>query len=497
VTEIIQRSELRSDKGIALVEYPVAPHSLHREWQVLCAHYLPLTSPGSTWRHSRGSKIDDPEQGWKLHISATILTAVPILKAVGPFLKERGIHFKAAASLDVLGRLNSGLHYGYSQVGKFITVYATTEIEAQFLAEHLHYLTRDLHGPAVPFDEQFQRPSCISYRYGSFKALKIENANGTSTFALRDPQGNLVPDQRDAVKPSWVPNLFSNRFAVEPVESPLKTTYRVFQALLQRGKGGVYKAVDFGNTPPRFCLIKEGRLHGETNWDGRDGRERVGNEENVLSRLRASGVEVPVVYDSFEVEHNYYLVTEFIEGMTLQALLSRRRRRLTSVQVVKYIARLAELLSRIHAAGWAWRDCKPTNIIITKTGTMRPLDFEGACPIAEPDSDPWGTPGYVPPEWQDARRQSLPEAQDLYALGAITYLLVTGILPTTSAATPAGSLRRNVDPTLLDIIRSLLDAEPRKRPSAIMVAAILNQASRRAGAPILQKVAKLRVQDAA
>jgi len=421
--------------------------------------------------------IGAPEQGWKLHISATILTAVSVLKAVAPFFKERETHFKAVTSLDELARLNSGLYYGYSQVGKFITVYPGSETEAQFLAERLHDLTRGLHGPAAPFDDQFQRPSCISYRYGSFKSLRIDNADGTTTLALRDPEGNLVPDRRDAVKPDWVPDLFPDRFTVELGESPLKTTYRVFQALIQRGKGGVYKAIDFRNNPPRLCLIKEGRLHGETTWDGRDGRSRVESEERVLGHLRASGVEVPVVYDSFEVEKNYYLVTEFIEGVTLNAILSGRKRRFASPQILNYYARLAELLSRIHAAGWAWRDVKPTNLIVTKTGGLRPLDFEGACLIRKPDSDRWGTPGYIPPEWHDTPRQSSPEAQDLYALGAIGYLLITGVLPTISATTPIESLRKNIDPILLDVTRSLLDPEPRKRPSAATVATMLIQTS--------------------
>ena len=38
----------------------------------------------------------------------------------------------------------------------------------------------------------------------------------------------------------------------------------------QRGKGGVYQALDLNVNPPRLCLIKEGRKHGELTWDGRD-----------------------------------------------------------------------------------------------------------------------------------------------------------------------------------------------------------------------------------
>src|SRR5215213_10240427 len=97
--------------------------SLGERWQELCGRLLPLTTPGTGWRYSRASAPEDPEQGWKLHVSSTILTANRVLEAVGPFLHRRGVMFKAPESLAELGRINSGLYYGYSQVGKFITVY--------------------------------------------------------------------------------------------------------------------------------------------------------------------------------------------------------------------------------------------------------------------------------------------------------------------------------------------------------------------------------------
>ena len=97
----------------------------------------------------------------------------------------------------------------------------------------------------------------------------------------------------------------------------METPFRVLQALIQRGKGGVYQAIDFSSDPPRLCLLKEGRKHGEVTWDGRDGAWRVRNEERVLKQLAACGVKVPEVYSSFEVQENYYLAMEFIAGESL------------------------------------------------------------------------------------------------------------------------------------------------------------------------------------
>src|SRR5262249_26938770 len=141
--------------------------------------------------------------------------------------------------------------------------------------------------------------------------------------AVRDPQGEMEMDMcaPGMAKPAWAEDPFVLRRArrVAPaVDSPLKTTFRVFGALSQRGKGGGYQAVDMGAKPPRLCLLKEGRKAGEVGWDGRDGRWRIRHEARVLTILRESGVDVPRVYTSFEMSGNYYLVTEFIDGESLQ-----------------------------------------------------------------------------------------------------------------------------------------------------------------------------------
>ncbi len=277
-----------------------------------------------------------------------------------------------------------------------------------------------------------------------------------------------MPDRREQAKPDWVTDPFPIRRPPRrnnKARNPLTNSYGVMRAITQRGKGGVYQAVDFTSTPPRLCLIKEGRKHGEVSWDGRDGRWRVRNEERVLSVLRAKGLSVPRVYSSFELGGNAYLVIEFVEGQTLHGLLGKLQRRMTIALVLKYGIQLAEFFSQMHLAGWVWRDCKPGNILVTKTGELKPLDFEGACRIERPDSSLWGTPGFTPPEWQAAHRQTgLPD--DLYALGSILYLLATGRVLSATAPLPPEKLRRKIPGELRELILSLLSFEPEQRPSA-------------------------------
>jgi hypothetical protein len=455
--------------------------SLVSEWDELSTRYLPIAPQESIWRLSRLPNADDPEQGWKLHVSATILSACQVFKRAAPFLSQSGVLFKAPVALQELANLNCGLKYGFSQIGKFITVYPKDEAEAVLLARKLHCLTFGMPSPTVPFDLRFQPDSCVHYRYGTFGSLSIEEANGQKVSAIRNPQGNLCPDSRGPESaPAWAINPFPRprpRRGQNRQPSPLKTTFKAFEALSQRGRGGVYKALDFSVRPARLCILKEGRRHGETSWDQRDGFWRIRHEGEVLTELSQSGVKTPDVYMRFESEGNYYLVTEFVAGSTLQEFLSGLTKKLPLAKAFQISLQLARVMHKIHNAGWAWRDCKPLNIMISLDGSLRPLDFEGACRIDEPDKLPWGTPGYVPPEWSK-QKQEFRVYEDLYALGVILQQLWTGRSPgLIYPLPPAGKLRRHIPKSVRVLISSLVGLDPLKRPSAQHALKILEDSS--------------------
>jgi hypothetical protein len=454
--------------------------SLGADWAELCERYLPVRPKDSIWRYSREEMAGDPEQGWKLHVPATVLTAGKVLQTVAALLSGHGVLYKAPATLGELDKLNRGLFYGYSQIGKFLTIYPRTTDEAVALASSLHRLTRRMAAPAVPFDTKYRKGGCVYYRYGAFKMLEVECENGERTYAIRDPEGNLVPDERENPSPpEWVTDPFLQsraRRAAGPKPTPLRTTFKAFRALTQRGKGGVYKALDLSVQPPRLCVLKEGRRNGEVSWDGRDGFWRVRHEHRVLTSLRGAGIDVPRVYSSFKAEGNYYLAVEFIEGEDFNTCLMRRQRRLTVAAALRRGAELARLVSRIHAAGWVWRDCKPGNVIIEKGGGLRLLDFEGACPVDRPDPLPWSTPGYAAPEADDAFRGQSRLPEDLYALGAVTYFLLAGRTPADAAPLPLGELRRGVPEEARRVVAELLDPDPGRRPGALAAARRLEAA---------------------
>jgi class IV lanthipeptide synthase len=459
---------------------------LEMKWRRLCARYLRVSSSDPVWRYNRELSRDDPEQGWKLHVSATVLTAVEVFRRVAPVLSNTGVLFKAPVSLAELGKLNSGLFYSYSQVGKFITVYARNDREAVSLARNLDSLTEGMDAPQVPFDERFRR-GCVYYRYGAFHSLDIEQPDGTLIPGIRDPDGKPVPDvgRHACETPAWVSDPFrageSHRAQDSHSDTPLRTSFRVFRAIAQRGKGGVYNAVDFTLSPPRLCVVKEGRAQGETGWDGSDGRSRVRNEEAVLRSLRSEGVNAPQVYSSFEARGNLYLVLEHIEGETLAAILARRRHRLSVRRCLEYVIEACGILSEVHRAGWVWRDCKPSNLIVTRRTRMRPLDFETATPIGAVGSRHWYTPSFSPPPTSDATLAG-PE-EDLYAVGALLYFLLVGRTYEADSHLSIGKLRRGVSRSIVDLAEALLDPDAAHRPDAETSVRVMRNALVHHGSP--------------
>jgi serine/threonine protein kinase len=246
----------------------------------------------------------------------------------------------------------------------------------------------------------------------------------------------------------------------------LKDAYRIFRAIRQRGKGGVYQALDVTSQPPRLCVVKEGRANGEAGWDGRDGRWSIANEERVLRELLAAGIPAPRVYSSFSLSRNRYLVTEFIAGENLQSALARRRRRLSVRRTIELAIRIGEVLERIHAAGWVWRDCKPANLIVTPGGQLRPIDFEGAVRAGEPCPDGWITPLFSPPQVNSEGLEIADTSHDMYAFGVILYLMLTGRTPAQNEARAVCVKRPGVPSAVCRMTARLLDLDARMRPAA-------------------------------
>ena len=423
-----------------------------RRWLARTKH-LPLSA--GNWSYSRPARADDPEQGWKLHISATILSAAEVFARAEPILRRKDALFKVPCRLELLRSLNSGLA-DFSQIGKFLTVYPRSTGEAVELARELHRATRGLPGPRIPFDTRYRKESLVYYRYGVFR----RSAEDTPGF-IRAPGGRLHRDKRAPGRaiPRWLEDPFQNS---RPKNSKwrglISRNLLVFKAKAQRGKGGVYEAIDLTVLPVRRVIIKEGRRHGETNWDGRDGYALVKHEARVLRKLRKAGLPVPEIFREFTKNGNRYLVLEQITGRPLLAAQRIQPPNPSRRRAERILEQLGPILSRMHAAGWTWRDCKPSHIFVHR-GTVRFIDFEGACRSNQTELLPWGSPDYTPAPNRGQFSRRAGTFEDDYALGVIAFQFLSGKFPPGSPRRRASIYKATRCPdSLRSRIESLLRA---------------------------------------
>jgi formylglycine-generating enzyme required for sulfatase activity/predicted Ser/Thr protein kinase len=210
--------------------------------------------------------------------------------------------------------------------------------------------------------------------------------------------------------------------ALEP-DKILHNRYRIIKLLGQGGFGEVYQAWDQTLNGP--CALKRNlQLRPEV-------RRQFKKEAQMLFNLRHPSL--PKVYDYFEgFEDEQYLVMEFIEGEDLQTRVKRLGMP-TVGQTLEWIDQVCDALTYLHTRQppVVHRDIKPANLILTSEGRVVLVDF-GIAKIGDiqqvTHSGAQGvTPGYSPPEQYGPSGTNT--QSDVYALGATTYMLLTGQVP--------------------------------------------------------------------
>ena len=131
----------------------------------------------------------------------------------------------------------------------------------------------------------------------------------------------------------------------------------------------------------------------------------------------------------------FYLVMEYVEGPTLTAVL-RETPRLPPARALKIASEIGSALERAHALGIVHRDIKPDNIVLcSRDGDrdfVKVIDFgiartSNANTALTQMGTVFGTPGYLSPE--QALGQQVDAAADQYALGIVTFQMLTGRMP--------------------------------------------------------------------
>jgi len=114
-----------------------------------------------------------------------------------------------------------------------------------------------------------------------------------------------------------------------------------------------------------------------------------------------------------------FLVMEFVDGERLE---DERPEEIPVI--VDLFLKVAEGLHVLHQLGYAHADIKPNNILLTKDGGLKIIDFGQSCPLGRAKERVQGTPDYIAPE--QVQRREIDQRTDVYNLGATMYWVMTG-----------------------------------------------------------------------
>jgi serine/threonine protein kinase len=183
------------------------------------------------------------------------------------------------------------------------------------------------------------------------------------------------------------------------------------------------------------------------------------------------------LYDAAKEAGQRYMVMEYVQGETLRRFCDPDGPRLKPERVVDIMLKCSLALDYVHKSGVLHKDIKPANIMLTADGTPKLMDFgiaaESRADAAEHQTRVEGSPMFMSPE--QVRGKPLSPASDLYSMGALMYILLTG-QPMFVASnpkelfllvktTPAPSLKgvKGVPDALATLIDKLLSKDPAAR----------------------------------
>ncbi|MEU5399873.1 class III lanthionine synthetase LanKC [Streptomyces sp. NPDC005963] len=380
----------------------------------------------------RGLRL--PQQGWKIHISATLDNAESVLRRVLDYCVPRRLPVKFIPSPPLL-LLRNAKYADRAGSGKFLTVYPHSEESFPEVCGELMELLDGEPGPYILSDLRCG-DGPVHVRYGAFAPRFCPGPDGRLVPAVADPTGTLVPDPRGPSLriPDWVtpPAFLQPHIEARTTVGMDQMPYEITGALHFSNGGGVYKARD-----PRTgenVVLKEARPHAGLAADGADAVARLERERTALEQL--AGLDcVPQVRGTFEVGGHHFLALEHVPGTTLNTVFARRFP-LSATQpgaeqlaehaawARKMHALVTDAVHAVHERGVVISDLHMSNVMVSEDEEkVVLLDFEAASRIADRCRQVVANPAFVAPA--DRRGVEI----DRYALACLRLAL---LLPLTT-----------------------------------------------------------------
>lgn len=216
--------------------------------------------------------------------------------------------------------------------------------------------------------------------------------------------------------------------------------YRVISKIGAGGMGEVYLAQDTKLDRRAALKILPADLAAN-----HDRMRRFTQEAKAAAALNHPNIAH--IYEIGAHEGTNFIAMEFIDGETLREAIHRRKTDLA--KLLRYLHHAAEGLAKAHAAGIVHRDLKPDNIMISRDGHAKLLDF-GLAKLVEQQPMPsgdssevvtavmpqhslpgkvMGTVGYMSPEQAQGKTKEIDQRSDIFSFGCILFEAATGKRP--------------------------------------------------------------------
>jgi eukaryotic-like serine/threonine-protein kinase len=250
--------------------------------------------------------------------------------------------------------------------------------------------------------------------------------------------------------------------------------YKILEKLGGGGMGVVYKAED--TSLKRIVALKF--LPPELTSD-QQARSRFLHEAQAASKI--DHPNICAVHDIGETDDGQtYIVMSYYEGETLKKKIARGR--LKVEQALELTTQIADGLAKAHAADIIHRDVKPANVLVTKDGIAKILDFglaklKGETKLTQTGATV-GTLSYMAPE--QVQGQETDARSDIWSLGVVLYEMLTGIPPfkgehegallyeiMSADPPPLTAIIPDADPELQQFVMRCLEKDPEERYQAV------------------------------
>jgi len=199
--------------------------------------------------------------------------------------------------------------------------------------------------------------------------------------------------------------------------------YKIVEKIGEGGMGIVYKGIQISLKRPVAMKMLPQNLALDKDFVTRFKQE-------ALSVAKLNHRNIIQVYDTEQLEGNYFIIMEYIEGETLDELL-KRKKALPLDFTLEILQQVGMALSYAHKHGVVHRDVKPGNIMIAADGSIKVMDFGIAkvqdSSVKTKTGMSIGTPEYMSPE--QVKGTGVDSKSDMYAFGVLSYRMLAGELP--------------------------------------------------------------------